>query len=93
MVVFSPITHSHYIGGFLDDNLSHEFWLSQDAPFIDFADELWVLQLPGWDKSFGVIWEIGYATGQGKDITYITWEEVESWYENRATGERIDGHA
>ncbi|GAF67587.1 unnamed protein product, partial [marine sediment metagenome] len=61
-IVFSPITHSSrlskYLGKASDD---HDFWLKQDAAWLEACEELYVLRLPGWKKSFGVAWELGYA--------------------------------
>jgi nucleoside 2-deoxyribosyltransferase len=70
-IVFSPISHSHPIA--IQENMSnaHEFWMQQDLPFIEFCDELYVLQLEHWETSKGVQKEIEYATELGKPIKYI----------------------
>ena len=70
-VVFSPISHSHPIA--IQETLpnTHKFWMQQDLPFIEFCDELYVLQLPGWETSLGVQKEIECAKQLGKPITYI----------------------
>ena len=63
-IVFSPITHSHNLVKYLAESLQHnfDFWMSQDIPYIRvWADELWVLCLPGWKDSPGVMKEIANA--------------------------------
>ena len=55
-VVFSPITHGHYVADHLPDacRLDHEFWMKQCLPFLDRSHGLIVLPLPGWESSRGV---------------------------------------
>lgn len=81
-VVFSPITHSHILDPYTGDP-SHSFWLTQDYYWVKMADELWILQLNGWDSSFGVGWEHGVATLMNKPIHYLPWETVEAWERSR----------
>ena len=57
-IVFSPL-----------QNLA--FWLVQDRPFIEWADEVFVLIISGWKTSKGVQAEIEYAQKLGKPIKYI----------------------
>jgi hypothetical protein len=76
--VFSPISHSHPIAELMDDvdNCDHDFWLKQDMSFLRYwADELWVLQLPGWNKSRGVEAEINKAVMFGIKIRFIKPED------------------
>jgi hypothetical protein len=70
-VVFSPISHSHPIARQCKLPLDHDFWIQQDLPFIEWCDEVCVLQLPCWGKSKGIKAEIEYATKIGKPIKYI----------------------
>lgn len=62
-LVYSPITHSKPI---VDLNLyvpkTFEFWRPLDESMImDWADEVWVLALDGWQDSVGVQHEIELA--------------------------------
>lgn len=61
--VFSPIVHSHALCAYMPERLrfSHEFWMEQDLPILSRAKELFVLQLPGWERSEGVREEILFA--------------------------------
>ena len=55
-VVFSPITHGHYVADHLPDEcrLDHEFWMKQCLPFLDRSHGLVILPLPGWGQSRGL---------------------------------------
>lgn len=63
LVVFSPITHGHSVAPHLPVKLavSHEFWMAQCLPVLAKCDELFVLRLPGWDRSAGVKHEWDFA--------------------------------
>ena len=76
-VVFSPISHSHSIANYIGNHLSHDFWLKQDFAFIDWADELYVLMLPGWKDSVGIGIEIEkWKTEKKTEIVYLDPEVV-----------------
>lgn len=72
--VFSPIAHSHPIV-VCDALLPKDwpFWETQDRWYIDRADEVRVLMLPGWGDSVGVAAEIEIATRLGKPVSYWFW--------------------
>ena len=64
--VFSPITHSHPLN--LKLNI-YEFahWRSYDLIMIaEWADEVWVVPIDGWQESTGVIDEIRFTKEIGK---------------------------
>ena len=69
-IVFSPLSHSVPINDHVHND-THEFWLNQDFPFIEWADEVFVLRISGWATSKGVRAEIKYAQNLGKPIKYI----------------------
>jgi len=71
-VVFSPISHSVPIADTLDNHLDADFWLGQDSHFIEWADEVWVLMLPGWEDSAGVKREIAMAEKIHKPVMFIS---------------------
>lgn len=79
-VVFSPISQSHRVADFLADELrfSQEFWMSQDLPFVEWADEVCIvligengMQLV--EESKGVQTEMKHATQLGKPISYTNY--------------------
>lgn len=74
--VFSPIAHSHPLAAHMAEKLrtDFEFWMTQDLPILRFADELWVLMLPGWENSRGIKREMEYAASLGVHIHYLSYE-------------------
>ena len=71
-VVFCPIAHSVPIADTMDNHLDADFWLGQDVHFVDWAEELWVLMLPGWEESSGVKREIALAEEKRKPVLFIS---------------------
>jgi nucleoside 2-deoxyribosyltransferase len=82
-VVYSPIVHSHVVAEYLDNALDHHFWLTQDASHIATCDKLTVYKLEGWNKSFGVTWEIGFANGLNIPVDYLETDLVLEWAEKK----------
>lgn len=72
-VVFSPIAHSHPISKAIpgDWAIDHEFWLRQDAPYLEAATKLYVLRLDGWRASRGVEHEIARSYERGIPIAHL----------------------
>ena len=74
-LVFSPISHSHPIADYLPPELrkDSQFWLKYDLPMIDWADEVYVIDLGGnlVADSVGVSAEIRYAQKTNKPIKII----------------------
>lgn len=75
-IVFCPIAMSHPIAN-LDRSLSTDFesWKDLDRYFLNMSDEVWVYQIPGWDASKGVKWEIEYAQKNRKVVRYLSYKE------------------
>jgi hypothetical protein len=74
-LVFSPISHSHAICIWGDLKVDFETWKELDTSFLNWADNLVVLKLEGWEKSKGVTEEIAIAKYLGKSIFYMEYEE------------------
>lgn len=75
--VFCPIAHSHPIEKYgMDEVKDGEFWLEQDFAVLFYVDELWVLMLPGWDKSKGIAAEIDFAKKYLIPVRYLEPGEV-----------------
>ena len=71
-IVFSPITHCHYISKYCKvDPCDPFFWLRQDLPFISLCDKLMIYKLSGWKESKGIKIEIKEAKRLNKIIEYI----------------------
>ena len=67
-IVFSPISHSHYIAMQEDLPKTFEWWIKQNHAFIEWADSVCVLLLDGWENSVGVMDEIDFALELGKRV-------------------------
>jgi hypothetical protein len=71
-LVFSPITLCHPIAKRCSIPGNWEFWEEFDRNFIEWADEIWILMLDGWEESIGVNAEIKIANELGKLVRYVT---------------------
>jgi nucleoside 2-deoxyribosyltransferase len=56
-IVFSPIAHSHPIAKYGDLPKDINYWKETDQCFIEWADEVWFLMIPGWMESKGMALE------------------------------------
>lgn len=86
-VVFSPISHSHSIWSECKDLLENDFetWMAQDEPFLQWADELYVIDIKSNSldsdglgliyRSKGVKREIEIAKELKKPIILIQYDE------------------
>lgn len=72
-VVFCPIAHSHPIALQMDDGFAtdHDFWMAQDLPLLSHCDYLYVLALPGWEHSRGIMDETEFARTHGIPIHLV----------------------
>ena len=67
-IVFSPISHSHYIAMQEDLPKAFEWWVRQNHAFIEWCEAVYVLALDGWKESVGVKDEICYAIEIGRYV-------------------------
>ena len=74
-IVFSPISHTHPIAIECDLPGGWDYWKKFDEAFISFCDLVYVIALPGYEKSRGVSAEIEIAKQLGKPIKYIEYEK------------------
>ena len=73
-IVFSPITMTHPIDLVLSPEgatLGSAFWTDFDEQFMQACVEIYVLMLPGWKESSGVIREIAYFQQRGIQPIYL----------------------
>ena len=75
-IVFSPISHSHYIAMQEDLPKTFEWWVKQNHAFIEWADVVMVLKIEGWNKSKGVTDEVGFALKSKKMVKFIDCPEM-----------------
>lgn len=66
---YSPIVYCHPIARALDaDPLNADFWLAFTKPVLERCDALIVVDLPGWDKSYGISKEIERFQQSGRPV-------------------------
>lgn len=69
IAAYSPIAHCHSLSLHSPlDPLDHETWLPLDMEMMKRCDVLIVAQLPGWEESYGVRYEIDHFERAGKPI-------------------------
>lgn len=72
--VFCPITHSHPVSEHLDPAIdNHDTWLALDRVFMERAVGILVVEMPGWQESFGVNHEIEFFVAAKKPVRFLRW--------------------
>lgn len=70
--LFCPIAHTHPIASKSSNLLPGcDYWQEYDRLMLTACDELWIVQMSGWDRSAGIEVEIGIAAELGKRILYL----------------------
>jgi hypothetical protein len=69
--VFSPIAHSHPIATRSKLPIDHGFWIDFNRSWLEWADEVYVAKMRGWEQSRGVQWEVLYAREAGKPVKFL----------------------
>lgn len=69
-IVFSPVTHGAGVAPYLSGEKSHAWWMEQCRGLFDVLATrrdfvVWVLPLPGWQQSRGVVMEMSWAKASG----------------------------
>ena len=74
VIIYSPLAYSCEMDrrGFRPP----QGWYAFDLPFLARADELLVLQLPGWEQSKGIIMEMAAARTKGLPVRYLALEDA-----------------
>jgi hypothetical protein len=70
-LIYSPIVHCHPIHLVAGMPKTFDFWMKHNFGMLSKATALWVLTLPGWEKSTGVRAEIEHALQCQIPIRYI----------------------
>ena len=71
LMIYSPIVHCHHLATNHDLPRDQLFWNRYNHHMVGLADELWVLELGGWDKSVGVAGEIAEAERIDIPVKYL----------------------
>ena len=70
-IVYAPIVHGHAIASAHELPDDHEFWMRHCLAMLERADNLYVLQIDGWDTSRGVRAEIDWWKKHRKGIRIV----------------------
>lgn len=70
-LLYSPLTMTHPIDLLMANDPGSDYWVAFDEAFMKHCDEIYVLQLPGWEASSGVRREIASFASRGIKPTYI----------------------
>lgn len=73
--LYSPIVYGFAIAKLIGTG-DWSFWEQFDLDTLSRCDELWVLKLPGWERSRGVRAEIEFARVKGIPTIYLIGDEV-----------------
>lgn len=83
--IYSPIVHCHEIAQLGNLPTDFAFWRAYNFNMISCSRKLFVLCLPGWKESIGVINEIEYAKQLGMHIVF--WNEDAKYWRVRESHE------
>ncbi len=73
--IYSPILHYYESANQYNLPKDYLYWQRINHQAIDLSSALWVLMLPGWEKSQGIADEIAYAKEKGKNIVFLLIED------------------
>ena len=76
-IVFSPISHSHPIAKAVGLPGDWQWWQQWDRAFLSVSSKLYVLMIPGWNTSTGVLAEIKIAQEMGLPIEYLDGSKIQ----------------
>jgi hypothetical protein len=71
LVVYSPIVHFHVVAGLCKLPTDQNFWRNIDFEMLGYASKLYILKIPGWKTSKGVLEETQFADVRYIPIVYI----------------------
>jgi hypothetical protein len=74
-LVYSPIAMTHHAAVNHGLPYDFQFWRSHCEAFLAVCSSMIVLQLPGWEQSVGVNYEIEWMLDRGLDVEYRRWKE------------------
>ena len=69
-MVYSPIVHNHLIAVNMKMPTGWVFWKNHDVEMLKAASVMYILQLPGWENSFGIQEEMEIAKRLEIPIAY-----------------------
>lgn len=80
--VYSPIVHYHEMAAKYKFPTDFEFWKKINMDMLRRAEEMWVLDIPGWMESVGVQAEIAAWRSFARfDVTFVAVPSEAAWQE------------
>lgn len=70
--VWSPIVHFHEMAAKYSMPTDAEFWKAYNFDFIRRADEMYVLDIEGWQESKGVMMELKVADAMMLPVKFVS---------------------
>jgi len=72
-LVYCPTLHGHgidqaFAGG---TPIPDDYWLEHGIQMLEMCDLMYILMLPGWDKSQGIMGELAYCLKAQKGVLYL----------------------
>jgi hypothetical protein len=78
--VYSPIVHCHDMAVKYRLPRDINFWHAFDKAILSSAREFWILMLPGWEVSKGILFEYAVADSRNMPIRFVHivpgWERI-----------------
>jgi hypothetical protein len=70
LITVSPLS-KHWMKDHVDIPLTWDFWKNYSEKLLEKCDALYVIMMPGWKESEGVLGEIDLAKKMSKEIKYL----------------------
>jgi len=76
IIPFSPVVYTHDLSQYVG---SEHDWYEWDLQFLARCDAMVVIQLEGWEVSYGVQKEIKFCEENGLPILYVAIDEIDTF--------------
>ena len=79
--VYSPIVHCHELAQKFELPKDFVYWRRYNIDMLRRADQMYILDIPGWDESQGVKFELQIAVEIGIEVFMVNQKgEVKPWF-------------
>jgi hypothetical protein len=77
-VIFSPIVHCHRMSVMYEVPSTADYWEKANKAFLDHATAVRVMELPGWEHSKGLTFEMEYWKDSFPHVPlqFVSWKEI-----------------
>jgi len=66
-----PITMSYNTAKYMNVSGEFKYWARRDLTYISRSDEVWVVQMEGWEDSIGIREEVKFAQENNITVRYV----------------------